>query len=220
VAKRKAQAAARGSAATPDEVNERLGVAPAMRDGLLRVDFGGIARGREWLTVNVDAEVRAAPDIQADVTAKANQLGAYFADASIDIARSIHTIEHFESDQIIPTLHYIRKFLKPGAEMIIVVPSMGEIAADYVNGKIPFEVFAAVSYVPGSRVQGRMHELHKWAFDEKLLRWTMQEAGYKNIRLGGDEHWPATWTLDFGELAYTGLVGHYEVKNLIMVGEA
>ena len=108
----------------------------------------------------------------------------------------------------------------PGAELLIVVPDMGKMAIDYADGVIPFEVLAAVAYVPGSRVGDRPEEIHRWAFDEKSLEWMMTQAGYGDIRCGDDTHWPANWLFDMEELRYTGLIGNYLVPNLRMIGRA
>lgn len=188
----------------------------------MRVDFGGVGcnRADQWVTVNLCNDLRPESDIVADFTAKANQLDSHFERLSIDEARSIHCLEHVASDQIIPTLHYWRYFLKSGAPLVIVVPDLGAMAVDYADGVIPFDVFAAVAYVPGSRVGDRPEEIHRWGFSDKTLYRTMCEAGYKDVQLGGDEHWPATWTFDMHELSHTGLIGRYEVPNLIMVGKA
>lgn len=187
---------------------------------MLKVDFGGVGCNGAWTTVNLCNDLRPESDIIADFTAKANQLDNHFERFSIDEARSTHCMEHVASDQIIPTLHYWRYFLKPGAPLVLVVPDLGAMAVDYADGVIPFEVFAAVAYVPGSRVGDRPEEMHRFGFDDKLLWRMMCEAGYKDVVLAGDEDWPATWTLDFQEFAYTGLLGNYEVPNLRMKGKA
>src|SRR5258706_16055322 len=192
-----------------------------MADRLL-VDFGGVGRNRpdKYVTVNIGNDLRAAPDIIADVTARANQLPAHFEDYSINAARCIHVLEHIASDDIIPTLHLWRRLMAPSAELLIVVPDMGKMAIDYADGIIPFEVFAAVAYVPGSRVGDRPEEIHRWAFDVTSLEWTMRQAGYNNVRHGGDLDWPANWLFDMEELHYTGLIGNYLVPNLRIIGGA
>lgn len=187
-----------------------------------KADLGGVGRNRPdgWVTVNVDTELRAAPDHIADITAEANELAGLFELYSLDAIRCIHVLEHIASNEIKPTLHYWRKFLKPGGELLIVVPDLGKLAIDYADGIIPFDVFCAVAYVPGSRTRDRIEEIHRWGWDSQTLERDLAEIGYKNVRHGGDEHWPATWTFDMTELAYTGKVGAYEVPNLIMVCEA
>lgn len=187
---------------------------------MLKVDLGGVGRNRDWITVNCDNSLRAAPDHLADITAATRELDALFGYQSIDKIRCIHTLEHLDAEQILPTLEYWRSLLKPGGELLIVVPSLGALALDYVDGKIPFDVFAAVAYVPPSRINGHEAERHRWGWDAATLRQDLERAGYNNVRPAGDEHWPRTWTLDFADLLHTGLVGNFEVQNLRMVATA
>jgi predicted SAM-dependent methyltransferase len=186
----------------------------------MKADFGGVGRGGPWLTVNVGNDLRPESDIVADITAKARQLGAHIDLGSLDAIRCIHTLEHLPSDQIIPTLAYWRQFLKPGGELVIVVPNAGLLAIDYADGLIPLDVLAAVMYVPGSRVGDRPEEQHRWAFDAETLRAALCKAGYKDVEPAGDEAWPAFWIFDMDELAYTGQIGRYEVPNLRFRGIA
>jgi predicted SAM-dependent methyltransferase len=187
---------------------------------MLKVDLGGYARNGEWLTVNIDDELRAAPDHLADITARAAELDALFEPGSIDMIRCVHVLEHLDSGQMLPSLAYWRRFLKPSGKLLIVVPSMGALAIDYADGTIPMDVFAAVAYVPPSRIKGHVEELHKWGFDAHTLTDMLREAGYVNIADAGDAWWPRTWTLDFTpDLDHTGLVGRYEVPNLRILAE-
>lgn len=186
----------------------------------MKADFGGIGRGGEWVTVNVGNDLRPASDVVADITVQAGQLGTHFAPQSLDAIRCIHTLEHLPSNEIIPTLAYWRLFLKPGGELIIVVPNAGLLAIDYADGIIPLDVLAAVMYVPGSRVGNRPEEQHRWAFDAETLRAALCKAGYRDVETAGDEVWPAFWAFDMEELAYTGQIGRYQVPNLRMRGIA
>lgn len=181
---------------------------------MLKVDLGGYARNGEWVTINCDDELRAAPDYLADITARAGELDAILAPGSVDVFRCAHVLEHLDADQIVPSMAYWRKFLKPDGKLLIVVPSLGAMAIDYVDGLIPFDVFAAVAYVPPSRIRGHVEELHHWGFDAHTLIAALRETGYTDIVEAGDAWWPRTWTLDFIDLIHTGLVGQYEVPNL------
>lgn len=187
----------------------------------LRVDLGGYARNSaEWITINIDNELRAAPDHLADITARAGELDAILAPGSVDVFRCAHVLEHLPSIDIMPSLRYWKKFLKPGGKLLIVVPSLGAMALDYVDGVIPFDVFAAVAYVPPSRIKGHEEEQHRWGWDAETLVRDLREAGYQNVQAAGDEWWPRTWTLDFSpDLDHTGLIGQYEVPNLRIIGE-
>lgn len=180
----------------------------------MKVDLGGIGRGGEWVTVNNDGgAVRAAPDIVADITAHAAELEKHFAFGSLDEIRCIHTLEHLPAWDILPSLAYWRKFLRVGGSLHIVVPDLGAMARDYISGKIPFEVFASVAYVPASRTKDRpAGEQHRWGFDKYTLDAALVRAGY--VQPVQWLNYPETWTLDYDDLLPTGLVGVYQVPNL------
>ena len=185
---------------------------------MLKLDLGGVGRGGEWMTVNLDTELRGAPDCVADISAEADQLHGLFGTQTVDAIRSIHTLEHLPPDEIMPTLSYWREMLKPGGTLLIVVPDMASLARDYVGGVIPFEIFAAVTYAD----TGRAPELerHRWGWDAKTLAADLAASGYTNVRVGGDEDWrPSHWYFDYPKYAYTKLLNVYQVANLRMVGE-
>lgn len=180
----------------------------------MRVDLGGIGRGGEWVTVNNDGgTVRAAPDIVADITAHAAELERHFAFGSVDEIRCIHTLEHLPAWDVLPTLAYWRKFLKPGGKLHIVVPDLGQMARDYAMSRIPFDVFASVAYVPGVRTKDKpAGEEHRWAWDVDTLTRDLEQVGYRVVDDYPD--YPASWLLDFENLEHTGLLGKYQVPNL------
>lgn len=187
----------------------------------MKVDFGGVGQRGEWTTVNLDASgYRPAPDRVADITATARDLECLFEPQSIDAARCIHTLEHLPAWDILPTLHYWRGFLKPGAPLLIVVPDGGALVRDYFAQIIPFDVLASVLYVPGSRTRPSPLEEHRWAWDTKTLTADLLQVGYRDIQPGTDADWPLSWTLDFDEAAATGLRWNYEVPNLRLVAHA
>lgn len=180
----------------------------------MKVDLGGIGRGGEWVTVNNDGgAVRATPDIVADITAHAAQLERHFAFGSLDEIRCIHTLEHLPAWDIVPSLAYWRKFLKPGGKLFVVVPDLGTMARHYIDGTIPFDVFASVAYVPPSRTKGRPDgEQHKWGWAGSTLYNDLLKAGFSRV-----EDWrnyQPDWVLDYDDCIHTGLVGTYRVPNL------
>lgn len=187
---------------------------------VLKLDLGGVGRNGDWTTVNTDVSgYRPSPDVVADITASADELGQHFRPGKADAIRCIHTLEHISAWDIMPTLRFWRSFLKPGGYLLIVVPDIGQMAVDYADGEIPFDVLAAVAYVSGFRtVQGPQEE-HRWAWSDDTLIRDLASAGYVNARLAEDDHWPATWTLDFPDLVHTGCVGKYQVPNLRVIGE-
>lgn len=188
---------------------------------MLKVDLGGVGQNTGWLTVNTDVSgYRPLPDICADISARANQLGDYFSPGEVDELRCVHVLEHLPSWDIAPTLKMWRSLLKSGGSLLIVVPDMGKLAIDYADGVIPFDVLAAVAYVSGFRtVQGSQEE-HRWGWSVDTLARDLQVAGFGNVREAGDEQWPADWLFDFPDMAHTGCVGKYNVPNLRVIGVA
>ncbi len=190
---------------------------------MLKVDLGGIGQGGLWVTVNSDASgLRSLPDICADITASTAQLGEYFDPQSVEEVRCVHTLEHLPHLEIVPSLKYWRTFLRPAGRLLIVVPDMGAIAAEYADGDIPFDVVAALAYgdTPGYQRSQNPVELHRWGYDFDTLKRDLEAAGYCDVQAAGEEHWPATWLFDYPAYAYTGLVGRWQVPNLRLIGVA
>lgn len=188
------------------------------------VDMGGVGESTGWTTVNIDDELNAAPNIKCDFTAAAMKLDAFFAPGSMDAIRCIHTLEHLTGDQTLPTLLYWRRFLKPGGELIIVVPNIGQVMRDFVAGRIPFDIAAAIIYSPASALGGSRRNyngslliVHKQGWDEPGMIKLLEQAGYVNIRFGDNTHWASSWTLNYPEFFGRPEHGHYEVPNLRMV---
>lgn len=190
---------------------------------MLRVDLGGVGQNGQWVTVNTDTSgLRLVADICADITASADQLGEYFDPQSVDEMRCCHTLEHIDCLEVLPTLKYWRSFLKPGGSLLIVVPDIGVIATEYVDGEIPFEVLAAVAHgdTPGYQRSRNVAETHKWSWDLMSLKRDLEAAGYVNVQMAGDEHWPSHWLFDYPSYSYTGLVGKWQVANLRLLAVA
>lgn len=187
-------------------------------NGRLMVDLGGIGQGGEWMTFNCDpGDVRPAPDVVCDITARTRDLDKHLKPESVDVIRCVHTLEHLPARDIFPTLCYWRELLRPGGMLLVVVPDMGQLATDYVRGIIPMDVLAAVAYVPASRVHNPAEE-HRWGWDQEMLALDLALAGYVDIQAGTDSDWVSHWTLDFQDVDHTGCVGQYQVKNLRMRG--
>jgi len=184
---------------------------------MIQADFGGVGKGGEWLTVNADSSgYRPLPDMVADISASSKQLDRFFKKGELDAIRCIHTLEHLPAWDILPTLRYWGTFLKPGGTLLIVVPDLESMMEDVMAERIPFEVFAAVAYVPGSRTRHGASEEHRWGWNRTTLIADLLDAGYRGFHDGDDSDWEGTWTLDFEDVRHTGLVGRYQVPNLRM----
>lgn len=180
---------------------------------MLKLDLGGVGSGGAWTTINLDSSgYRPAPDVVASITASANELSEYFDFGTVDAIRCIHTLEHLPQWDIMPTLQYWHKLLKPGGELLIVVPDMGRMAEQYADAELPFEVFAAVTYVSGFRTKQGPQEEHRWGWDVDTLANDLLKAGFRSPEMATD--YPAAWLFDFPDMMHTGCVGRYEVPNL------
>jgi hypothetical protein len=151
---------------------------------MLRVDFGGAGKGGQWLTINLDGEGKGhpVPDIVADITAAANQLGAYLQPGSIDEARCIATLEHIIPWNVIDTLKYWRSFMKPDAVLTISVPDLRGIIADYLAEEYGTDTLAAILYGPKDWQWKTPYENHRWGWDESSLLADLYIAGYHDMR--------------------------------------
>ena len=182
----------------------------------LWVDFGGIDQPGGWFTINIDGVIDPAPNLVADFTASANQLGAYFAPQSISRAQCIHTLEHIPFPEVLPTLRYWRTFMQPGAPLLIVVPDMDRISRDFVAGVIPFEMFIALTYAnPARHATHGLPMLHKWGYNRNSLTELLLKAGYTAPYLANK--FPTNWHYDY---AYPDNQVTYFVPNLIMEARA
>lgn len=189
----------------------------------MKVDLGGVGRGGTWLTINSDdSGLRPLADITADIRECARELEQYLDPQSVGEMRCCHTLEHLDCLEVLPTLKYWRSFLRPGGQLLIVVPDIGVLAAEYVDGEIPFEVLAAVAHgdTPGYQRTRHPNETHKWSWDLLSLKRDLEEVGYVNVQMVGDEHWPSHWLFDYPAYQYTGLVGKWQVANLRLLAVA
>lgn len=151
---------------------------------MIKVDFGGAGKGGEWTTINLDGAGNGhpVPDIVADITAAAQQLGKYFEPGSIDEAQCIHTLEHLIPWNVDKTLVYWRSFMKPGAKFVVHVPDIACIFEDYRAGRFDANVLAAMLYGPKDWQWRTPWENHRWGWDEATLRADLEAAGFHDIQ--------------------------------------
>ena len=178
-------------------------------DGELIVDLGGVGHVNGVITVNLQKHVE--PDIICDITASTAQLEQYIMRNEVDKFVCIHTLEHLFPGEYVPSMRYWREFLRPGGELLIVVPDMMGIWQDVTLGKIMVDVALSITYTLGYPLGS-----HKWGWADSTLRRDMHAAGYKNIR---EADYPKFWTYNYPGYEYTGAVGTYQVPNLCLLGE-
>lgn len=184
----------------------------------VNLDLGGVGQGGAWITVNNDASgYRPRPDYVLDITEAAFQLHTYWPFGTVEAIRCIHTLEHLPAYQILPTLTYWKRLLRDGAPLLLVVPDLGKLAKMYAVGTIPFDVFAAVAYVPATRTVHGAGEEHRWGWDWHTMVRDLDRAGFSRFEHPPERVWPESWTLDFDDLRHTGCVGTLQIPNLRIV---
>lgn len=97
-------------------------------------------------------------------------------DASIDVIRASHVLEHFPSAQIQEIISGWVKALKPGGELRLAVPDFDKVVRNYAaNVEQPTE-----GYIMGGQVDEA--DFHKSIFTDAKLRKMMAGAGLVLIR--------------------------------------
>lgn len=97
-------------------------------------------------------------------------------DASMEVIRASHVLEHFPGRQVQDVIKDWVRALKPGGTLKIAVPNFKLIAEQYVSGA----TFPVGAYVLGAQTDER--DFHKALFDESTLASMMRDAGLISIR--------------------------------------
>lgn len=98
------------------------------------------------------------------------------ADASVDVIRASHVLEHFPDRQVAEVIKDWVRALRPGGVLRIAVPDFGEIAKRYLAG----DHLPTGSYIMGAQVDA--DDYHKALFDRGRLRQIMADAGLILLR--------------------------------------
>ena len=102
-------------------------------------------------------------------------------DASVDVIRASHVLEHFGHEQVADVLsHWVQK-LQPGGCLKVAVPDFGWVAKNYVEGK-PINV---QGYVMGGHTD--KDDWHGCVFDRESLKEALYKAGLERIS-GWESH--------------------------------
>lgn len=141
------------------------------------------SKAHEWVNMDISSEHN--PDIVMDYL----KCAEVFPKESFDGCLIIHSLEHISFPEGVQTFfREVRKVLKPGAILRIVVPDLGLVARKYVNGESLQDIFDGPYYtykdLPATRflfwARGWEHTV---LFDEQLLRELATEAGWKNCKV-------------------------------------
>jgi len=161
---------------------------------MLKIDLSGTGKGGEWFTVNLDPATN--PDHVADIRAAAQGLD-FLKPQSVDEMRCIHTLEHIEFAEIIPSLDYWRTFLKPTGKLLIVVPNVGAMASMLANGELGFSTFIAVMYGNPAISATNPLQGHRWGFGAGTLVEAIFEAGFEDWEYATRDDWEPSWAFDY-----------------------
>jgi predicted SAM-dependent methyltransferase len=97
------------------------------RDGLRKLNLGA---GDRPLAGWVNCDLEAGPGI--DIVGTASDLGA-IADASFDVVRASHLLEHFYLNETTALLGEWMRVLRPGGTLMVCVPDFRGVVRDYLD---------------------------------------------------------------------------------------
>lgn len=145
----------------------------------------GNRRVKGWLNV----DLRGSGDFSLDLAA------GYlpWQDNSFNAAVSQHLVEHLKlEDELIPLLKELHRTLKPGGEVWISTPDVEKIVHSYIDHRMEdlvedrktrFPDFT-LGDMPSSHMINELfhqHGQHVNLFDFPLLKWTLEQCGYRNV---------------------------------------
>jgi len=118
--------------------------------------------------VGVDINEAVEPDVVADVREIPEDVGKF------DTVYASHILEHLMRFEIVPTLRHWASFLKPGGQMIVVVPDLGW-ACERIARMMGSASMAELMMIYGSG--GNELQQHYFGFTVPMLRSSMERAG-------------------------------------------
>jgi predicted SAM-dependent methyltransferase len=116
-----------------------------------------------------------------------------WSDASVDAFVAQHVIEHLELDlELIPLLTEMRRVLRPDGEVWLSCPDLAAVCRSYVDGTLGQLIEDRRARFPDWRFEGvprsqfvndvfTQEGEHVNLFDEELLRWALQQAGFATV---------------------------------------
>jgi predicted SAM-dependent methyltransferase len=128
--------------------------------------------------VNVDSDPRVSPDVCRDAV----DYLAEQPDASVDEAYAGHFLEHLEREDGLTVLRELRRALRPGGIVGVVVPDTFEIMRRVCYGELDLDEACELYFY--STVQPSRH---RWSYDERTLARALREAGFEVI--GAIDRW-------------------------------
>lgn len=140
----------------------------------------------EWHEIRLDIDPLVRPDIVASITAM-----PMLADASCDGLYSSHNLEHLNAYEVPKALAEFRRVLKPGGQVLIVVPDMQTaaqwVAEDriedtaYTSAMGPIQPHDMIYGLGSALAQGNGFMAHRCGFTMSSLRQKLIAAGFAEV---------------------------------------
>ncbi len=109
-----------------------------------------------------------------------------FPEASLDAFYTSHTLEHLSRKECENLLGRIRRWLKPGGVLRIVLPDLKALATAYVSGRIDAETFVINTHFtrPDYSVFGisLARKAHRWMYDCASFTALLSRLEYREIQ--------------------------------------
>jgi predicted SAM-dependent methyltransferase/2-polyprenyl-3-methyl-5-hydroxy-6-metoxy-1,4-benzoquinol methylase len=165
----------------PTEVAETYNALPTTFPSPLRLDLGAAAvKTPGFLSVDVRK------DSGAEIISNMIDLPEPLK-GKVDAIRCRHSLEHLERAEALRALQMWKSFLKPGAELNIVVPDLEFHARQFIGeqkSSFPDQYEHAMAGFYGwcDPVRGGTEwDNHRWGYSFESLRKILEECGYTNI---------------------------------------
>jgi len=129
--------------------------------------------------VNVDVRDGGPDDVPGDIRG-----GLPLEDASVDYAFSLHALAEIPYREVVPVLAELRRVLRPGGALRVVVPDLELLHDAYRRGDASvFEVPDADARRPGAKLVTQLvwHGLNRTVFTYDALEEFLRRAGFSRV---------------------------------------
>lgn len=165
----------------PTAAEAKPSALPAVLPSPLRLDLGAAAvKTPGFLSVDVRSDSGA--EIISDMIDLPKSLAG-----RVDTIRCRHALEHLDSTEARRALQTWKRFLKPGAELNVIVPDLEFHAGQFLGrqtSSFPDQhnhAMAGFYGWCGADRGGNQWDNHRWGYSFETLRLVLEEFGYTNI---------------------------------------
>jgi SAM-dependent methyltransferase len=140
----------------------------------------------EWSELRLDIN----PDVQPDIIGTMTDMSAVKT-GSVDAVFSSHNIEHLYAHEVPMALAEFMRVLKPDGFAVITCPDLQSVCALVAEDKLadtayisPAGPIAPIDILYGLRsalAQGNLYMAHRCGFTERVIRATLEEAGFERV---------------------------------------